>query len=117
MNANVVRGTEYEPGGVSGDWRLLPADSLRVTVGKKFGKELDLSWEVVGNTAVTDDGETSAGFGVHNLRATYVPQNGILKDTQFRVGLENAFDKTYTPHLSTRTAPGRNVKFSISRMF
>ncbi|KAJ29200.1 TonB-dependent receptor domain-containing protein [Sulfitobacter pontiacus] len=117
VNANVVRGTEYEPGGVSGDWRLLPADSLRVTVGKKFGKELDLSWEVVGNTSVTDDGETSAGFGVHNLRATYVPQNGILKDTQFRVGLENAFDKTYTPHLSTRTAPGRNVKFSISRRF
>jgi len=27
------------------------------------------------------------------------------------------FDREYTPHLSTRPAPGRNVKLTISRLF
>ena len=117
LNANIVNGDEFSPGGIVADWRNLPANSARLTMGKKFGKELDVSWEVVANASVNTNAATSAGFGIHNLRATYIPQSGALKDTQIRLGVENIFDRDYTPHLSTRPAPGRNVKLTLSRLF
>ncbi|MCV2894257.1 TonB-dependent receptor domain-containing protein [Lentibacter sp. XHP0401] len=117
LNANIASGKEYATGIATTDWRNSPADSLRFTVGQKFGEELDLSWEVVGNKAVNTAAATVPGFGVHNLRATYVPQSGVLKDTQIRFGIENVFDREYTPHLSTRLAPGRNLKLTLSRTF
>jgi len=117
FNTNIIGGDEFSPGGIVADWRNLPADSVRFTLGKKFGKEVDMSWEVVANRPVDTDVSSSAGFGIHNLRATYIPQAGVLKDTQIRVGIENAFDRDYTPHLSTRPAPGRNIKLSLSRVF
>jgi hemoglobin/transferrin/lactoferrin receptor protein len=117
MNANITDGTQYVSDGTQGDWRFTGADSLRFTVGKKFGEELDLSWEMVANASIEVNGTETAGFGVHNLRATYIPQQGVLKDTQIRVGLENVFDRDYTPHQSTRAAPGRNLKLTLSRTF
>lgn len=117
LNANIVNATEFAPGAAPADWRNAPADSLRFTLGKRFGDELDVSWEMVANRAVDTGTTSSSGFGVHNLRTTYIPQSGILKDTQVRVGVENVFDRDYTPHLSTRPAPGRNVKLTISRHF
>jgi len=117
LNANVVNGTEYAPGAAPMDWRNLPADSVQLTLGKKFGEELDVSWEAVANRSINTGTTSSSGFAVHNLRATYVPQSGVLKDTQIRVGIENVFDRDYTPHLSTRPAPGRNFKLTLSRTF
>ena len=117
LNANVVNGTEFGPGLPATDWRNSPADSVRFTLGKKFGDELDLSWEVVAHKSIDTGTASASGFGIHNLRATYVPQSGVLKDTQIRLGIENAFDRDYTPHLSTRPAPGRNIKLSLSRVF
>lgn len=117
MNANILNGTEYATGLPDADWRLSPSDSVRFTLGKKFGDELDLSWEVVANKSVDTAAVSVAGSGIHNLRATYIPQSGVLKDTQIRVGVENLFDRDYTPHLSTRPAPGRNFKVSLSRTF
>ncbi|TYB86693.1 TonB-dependent receptor domain-containing protein [Oceaniovalibus sp. ACAM 378] len=117
LNANLVKGTEFGPGMPATDWRSSPADSVRVTLGKKFGDELDLSWEVVANKSIDTGTAAASGFGIHNLRATYIPQDGVLKDTQIRIGVENAFDRDYTPHLSTRPAPGRNIKLSLSRVF
>jgi hemoglobin/transferrin/lactoferrin receptor protein len=117
VNANVVSGDEIAPGGSATDWRNLPADSLRLTLGKRFGEELDVSWEVVANKSVDTAAASVAGFGIHNLRATYIPQSGVLEDTQIRVGIENVFGHDYTPHLSTRPAPGRNFKVTLSRLF
>ncbi|MEH6737312.1 MAG: ligand-gated channel, partial [Sulfitobacter sp.] len=60
---------------------------------------------------------TVAGSVVHNLRATYKPQQGLLRDTEIRFGVENVFDHDYTPRLSTRTAAGRNFKVSLATTF
>lgn len=117
MNANIVRGEEFQSAGTVVDWRGVPADALQFTVGKKFGDELDVSWEVVGSKRFDRDATPAAGSVIHNLRATYVPQQGILRNSQIRVGIENVFDKEYTPRLSTRPAPGRNFKVSLSTTF
>lgn len=117
MNTNIVSGTEFQSTGDEIDWRGLPADSMRLTLGKKFGKKLDASWEVVGNRRFESDDETVPGSVIHNLRATYKPQRGFLEGSQIRFGVENLFDKEYTPRLSTRPAPGRNFKLSMSTTF
>ncbi|WP_106746427.1 TonB-dependent receptor plug domain-containing protein [Yoonia maritima] len=119
VNANIVDGTSYDATGTASDWRNTPANSLLLAVGKKFGEELDLSFETVVGADITRNGTEYDGYVVNNLRATYVPQSGILEGTQMRLGVENAFDVDYTPSLAqaTRPAPGRNVKLTLARTF
>lgn len=117
VNGQISDGTSTTEAGVEGDWAQNPADTLRVTLGKKFGQNLDLSWELEAAKGYTGSSGTSPGYGAHNLRATFVPQQGVFEGTQIRVGLENAFDKLYTPRLSTRAATGRTLKLSVSKVF
>ena len=116
LNANIQRGTYTTPA-PGGYWAGIPADQLRLTVGKKWNQELDLSWEVVANKKMTRAATPTPSNVVHNLRATYRPQHGILEGAELRVGVENLFDLDYTPHLATRKAPGRTVKFTIAKTF
>ncbi|WP_099913130.1 TonB-dependent receptor domain-containing protein [Puniceibacterium antarcticum] len=116
MNANIVDGHESR-NGTDTDWRNTPADTARLTMGKTFGEELDMSWELVAQKDGDNETYDSRGFGVHNLRATYKPQNGVLEGSEIRLSVENAFDRDYQPALSTRPAPGRNIKLSLARMF
>lgn len=116
-NANFTNGKELNFDGTTQDWRNSVADSLRLTVGQKFGEELDVSWEAVSNARIDINGEETSSFVVHNLRATYLPQSGVLEGTEFRVGVENLLDRDYRPAASTRDAPGRNFKFTVARTF
>ncbi|MCE0505938.1 TonB-dependent receptor [Roseivivax sp. GX 12232] len=118
LNLAVARGEEHYPEGLGdADWRALPGDSLRLTLGKRFGETLDLSWETVAFNDIEVEGEKTPGFNVHNLRATYVPQNGVFKATEIRLGIENAFDRDYQPRRATRSAPGRNIKVTLAKTF
>lgn len=116
LNANIQRGTYSSPA-PGGDWAGVPADQLRLTLGKKWDQELDLSWEMVANKRMERTATPTPGSVVHNLRATYRPQNGVLDGAELRFGVENFFDKAYTPHLATRPAPGRTFKFTIAKTF
>lgn len=97
----------------------MPADSLRLTLGKKWGEATDLSWEVVTNKAMEASAwdSASSGWTAHNLRATFKPQSGAFEGTEIRVGIENVFDKTYQPRLATYNAPGRTFKLTIAKTF
>lgn len=117
LNANIVSGTEIQPGGVAVDWRGIPADSLQLTVGRKFGEELDVSWEVVADRRFDNATPEVPGAVIHNIRTTYRPQQGPLEGSEVRLGIENVFDKQYTPRLSTRPSPGRNFKVTLSTTF
>lgn len=127
LNANVTKGDAFYIGdSITRDWQGAPANGLQLTLGKKFGDELDLSWEVVADNSYSgeqSDGQggfmpdDSAGFAAHNLRATYEPQQGVLEGTEIRLGIENLLNTQYTRHLSTRPAVGRNVKLTVSKTF
>lgn len=116
LNANVMRGLDTTGGG-SADWAGIPSDQGRLTLGKRWGEEFDLSWEVVADAEMTRSATPSPATVVHNLRGAWKPQSGFLKGTQLRVGVENLLDLDYTPHLATRPAPGRTIKFSIAHTF
>ena len=124
LNANIVDGDErFDDDGTirTRQYGRLPANDLRLTLGRRFGEELDISWELIANARYHDQTRDPdidvPGFGVNNLRATYVPQDGLLASTEIRLGIENIFDKSYEPRRSTRPSPGRNVKLTISRTF
>lgn len=130
LNANIVDGKEtYFPGQADGVqsrvWRSLPSDSVNLTIGKKWGDVFDLSWEVVHHAASKrhNIGRTShtvedvKSWSSNNLRATYKPQEGLLEGFEMRVGIDNIFDVNYRPNLATYDAPGRNIKFTLSKVF
>lgn len=117
INANFQRGTGVDATGASADWSGVPADQARVTVGKRFGEEYDISWEAVADLEMNRSPTPTPASLVHNLRATYRPQDGALNGAEFRLGVENLFDLDYTPHLATRAAPGRTFKLSVAATF
>ncbi|MCQ0091542.1 TonB-dependent receptor [Roseovarius sp. M141] len=117
LNANITDGRQTDIAGVAQDWQNLAADSLRLTVGKKIGSAYDVSWEMVANDSITLAGVRSPDYAVHNIRATIAPESGVWKGTAFRIGIENVFDQQYQPSLSTRPAPGRNVKMTLTKTF
>ncbi len=118
FNANIVSATEFSAAGIGSPWRNEPTDSARITLGKRFGETLDVSWEIFGAKSGLDtSGDPVAGYGVNTLRATYLPQEGALAGFELRAGIENIFDKAYQPNLSTRNSPGRNFKLTVAKTF
>ena len=120
LNGHFGTGTEVYADGTSDTWRNTAASTVGLTVGKKWNDMLDLSWEVARSSKNRDSsGAALADFTVHNLRATYKPQAGVLEGTEVRFGIENALNLDYTSHLSsaTRKAPGRSVSLTISALF
>ncbi|KIC08743.1 ligand-gated channel [Leisingera sp. ANG-M1] len=118
LNANWSTGSQTTTSGAETGWAGIPANSARLTLGKRFGETVDLSWELAASVdSINPQNEAVAGYGIHNLRATYKPQTGALEGTEIRFGIENAFDKTYRTSLATRNAPGRNFKVSIAKTF
>lgn len=117
LNANFADGKETTGTLATLDWRNQAANSLRLTVGKKFNDALDLSWEVVAADSITINGVRDSGYVAHNLRATIAPQGSVWQDTEFRIGIENVFDEQYQSNLSTRPAVGRNFKLTLAKTF
>lgn len=125
LNMNITEGTETTTAGVKQGWRNSPEDSLRLTVGKRLSAAWDVSWELVAGLnserQVRSQSGVSyqpvSGYGLNNLRVTYIPQEGLFADTEIRFGVENIFDKQYRTKLSTRDAPGRNFKLTLAKTF
>ncbi|QEW28421.1 TonB-dependent receptor domain-containing protein [Roseovarius indicus] len=119
VNATITEAEQTDAVFVTQDWGLQAGNSLRVTVGKKWGDALDLSWETEMNESVTNTFGYTPGYAVHNLRATVAPKEGVWEGTEFRVGVENLFDQNYrTPLMSPgRRATGRNFKVTIAKAF
>lgn len=123
LNANIVSGEEIRTNGDVFDWRNIPQDTLRLSVGQRIGDVADFSAEVltafekdISGLASTPTSDGS-GFTTLNLRTTLTPQEGILKGLEIRMGFENVFNTQYTPMLATRPAPGRNFKLTFTKVF
>lgn len=117
FNANIVEGQRLRTTGVIDDWTNLPANTYRLSIGKRFGRVFDLRWEGVLAEDLDTNGTIDEGYNVHHLRASFTPTSGILEGFIARVSVENIFDKFYTPALATRPAAGRNFKVALSKMF
>lgn len=101
------------------DLDTIPADELTLTVGGRLPENgFELGW--TGHFADGQDRSSSPsdGYVVHDLYASWKPEDGVLENTEFRASVENVFDRTYKPHLAlSDNSPGMTAKFSIAQQF
>lgn len=116
LSVNKVWGQQISSG-VEAYWRGTPANTAQLTLGKRWGDEVDLSWEIVAADDMDRSASPTPGYNVHNLRATYKPQTGVLEGVEMRFGVENVLDREYRTHLATRNAPGRTFKLTLAKTF
>ncbi|WP_196223297.1 TonB-dependent receptor [Roseibium sp. RKSG952] len=64
-----------------------------------------------------DNYNDTKGYGVHDVFASWTPQDGRFEGLELRASVENMFDREYTPYLSLYPAKGRNLKASLSYKF
>lgn len=101
----------------------IPADQFSLTLGTRLpAQNLELGWTGVfawKQDRIPDDGvaEESAGYGVHDIYASWQPETGALSGSEVIFGVENVFDKYYQPHLQNDAARGRTFTLTLSTLF
>lgn len=106
----------------------IPADELRATVGFRVPSyDIEVGWRSTfaaaqdrvsnPNSVVPGGGAPTSGYVVHDLYASWTPDQGVLAGTELRLAVENVFDKSYRPHLAGDQAPGLTAKITLARAF
>ena len=81
---------------------------------------VDFGWRGVmaaGQDKVSGTTLPTSGYTVHNLFASWKPDEGVLQDSGFRFGIENILDKTYREHLSGDNGMGRTFRITLAHQF
>ncbi|WP_417248160.1 TonB-dependent receptor domain-containing protein [Celeribacter sp.] len=121
---------DFNAARIRGEWgdgspfNNAPADSVQLTLGKRFlNDQLDLAvemrhdWATDRNVQYSGLSEHHDAFDVFNLTAAYKPDSGVLEGVELRAAIENVFDTDYKPYLSSKAAPGRTFKLSVVKTF
>lgn len=124
LGATVLRGSNVSTSQPLAD---TPADKFTLTAGRRW---LDSGWLVGARTVlarpqtrVPTGTPATGGYAVHDVFATYAPEDGTLENFRFDVGVDNVFDKVYRrSNWNSTPSPlfyevGRNVKMSMSYRF
>ncbi len=99
----------------------IPADQVSLTLGTRLpAYNLELGWSGIfawKQDRVPDGSAESAGYGVHDVYASWKPEMGVLGGTEVILGVENVFDKFYKPHLQNDPSRGRTYTLTLSALF
>ena len=106
----------------------IPANDYRVTLGyADAATGLSGGWTgefaerqdkvTTGAFASAGSGLPTPGYSVHNLFLAFKPQSGPAKGFEFRLAVDNLFDKYYRRHLSALAAEGQSFKFTVANTF
>lgn len=115
-------GSEFEP-------TTAHIHTFKIDTDYRINDQWSLNYNgqfVPGNSYKSSNGDVDrAGYGVHNIGATYEPS--ALKGAKINIGVDNVFDKAYTRHTAFGTSfgnsdwaayeVGRNFKIDFSYKF
>ena len=105
----------------SGSLASLQPDRATLGAGLHlFGRELTVGAELVAaadRRDVPDRALATAGFGKTDVFVNYLPQDGPLAGFEFRLAVDNLFDKDHRIHPNAIEQPGRSVRISIAKDF
>ena len=105
----------------AGDLASIQPDRFSLGAGVYlFGGELTLGAELTAAAARDDVPENALetpGFGKTDLFANWLPRRGPLAGFEFRLALDNVFDKDFRIHPNAIAQPGRSVRLSVARNF
>ena len=99
----------------------IPANEYRLTLG--YADPVSgLSGGWTGEFAEKQDKVSSIalatpGYSVQNLFFAFKPRIGAAEGFEFRLGVDNVFDKYFQRHLSSLPAEGRTFKISVANAF
>lgn len=114
---------------LTGDYlNTIPANDYRLTLGyADAASGLSGGWTgefaerqdkvTTGPFSSAGSGIPTAGYSVHNLFFAFRPQSGPAKGFEFRIAVDNLFDKQYRRHLSSLAAEGQSFKFTVANSF
>lgn len=66
---------------------------------------------------VPDGALATPGYGKADVFAAYFPRRGPLEGFEFRLAVDNVFDKDFRIHPNGIDEPGRSVRISVARAF
>lgn len=114
---SLVRGVDKETGT---DLNTIPADTLAMTIGGRVpDHNVEFGWRGLFAAGI-DSGATTGpfpGYGVHDVFASWRPQEGHLAGFEVRASVENIFDKDYQNNLAGDPARGRTFKLTMNKQF
>ncbi|ATP20954.1 TonB-dependent receptor [Sphingobium yanoikuyae] len=114
---------------LTGDYlNTIPANDYRLTLGyNDMASGLSGGWTgefaerqdkvTPGSFASAGSGLATPGYSVHNLFFAFKPQGGVAKGFEFRIAMDNIFDKQYRRHLSSLAAEGQSFRFTVANTF
>lgn len=99
----------------------IPANDYHLTLGYSDPAS-GLSGGWTGEFAAAQDRVSTAalatpGYSLHDLFFAFRPQQGAARGFEFRIGVDNVFDKYFQRHLSSLPAEGRTFKFTAAAGF
>ncbi|MDR7155798.1 hemoglobin/transferrin/lactoferrin receptor protein [Sphingobium xenophagum] len=114
---------------LTGDYlNTIPANDYRLTLGyADAASGLSGGWTgefaerqdkvTAGAFSSAGSGLPTPGYTVHNLFFAFKPQSGAARGFEFRIAMDNVFDKYYRRHLSSLAAEGQSFKFTVANTF
>jgi hemoglobin/transferrin/lactoferrin receptor protein len=114
---------------LTGDYlNTIPANDYRLTLGyADAASGLSGGWTgefaerqdkvTTGAFASAGSGLPTPGYTIHNLFFAFKPQSGAARGFEFRIAMDNVFDKQYRRHLSSLAAEGQSFKFTVANTF
>ena len=99
----------------------IPADEFVLTLGGRIPSEhVEYGWRGVFADAqnhVSGTTQATGGYVVHDLFASWKPEQGTLAGAEFRFGIDNVFDQQYREHLAGDPGKGRTFKLTVAKTF
>ncbi|WP_095587238.1 TonB-dependent receptor domain-containing protein [Actibacterium ureilyticum] len=100
----------------------IPADTIALTLGRYLPQwDMKLGWSL---THAKSKSRVSGGttldadtYTVHDVFASWTPDQGMFADAEIRLGVDNVFDKTYRKHLNSNNSAGRSVSLTLAKTF
>lgn len=96
----------------------IPADTLVVTLGGRVPDyDIDFGWRGLFAASI-DSGATTgpfAGYAVHDVFASWTPDEGRFAGMELRAAVENIFDKSYQNNLAGDKGRGRTFKLTLNK--
>jgi hemoglobin/transferrin/lactoferrin receptor protein len=114
---SAIRGEDKETGDTLNS---IPANTLAMTIGGRLpDRNLEFGWRGLFASGM-DTGATTGpfpGYGVHDVFASWRPEEGHLAGFEVRASVENIFDKDYQNNLAGDPARGRTFKLTMNKQF
>ena len=96
----------------------IPGDELSLELGGTFPqRDLSLGLRSTFTQSVTQGMTEFDGYNLHNVFASWKPDEGPLAGTELQLGVDNIFDTEYQPALFGSIGKGRNFKISLAKTF